>query len=748
MKSFPWAARQWLVALLVVSPVWVAGSRLNAAPPAHPAHWMQDISDQIGGVPLRGIAMPGTHDAAMYKGMADGDIAKTQTGDFTAQLNAGARWLDFRFLYLDNTTCSSVVTGSETLHTTPHTGFYMDGHSARCINILVSDALTQIGTFLQNHPQEIITLLMVQNGNKLTADQIAAFQQMVAQILVNPATGQSYIYNDQVACTLGGGEWQGNGPCDDPLAPISPQNVTPNQLWSTPARVILLQTDSSLAGPLIGSWLDANVEVQGGYNDASGGTSNPEYEVFWLDHGTPAGAPGLYPTHPAYANWTSDPKMLYLSACLTPFGSPSSILGGVSPIYESDVFNPLLTQVIQNTVTSTEQQIYAPDLSPSDLNWLPYVVNVVELDNITVGGTAAAVIAINDQQWPALNSGPNGTSELASGGGFTYKLESATLPGSDPELDVWNDNGQGWSQVTRLGSFAQTGARVAVDPTGNPWVVSSSGVISRQLSPSNWTTVSGLQATDIGIGSNGTVWAIGPANVPYLYNSTAQTWTPYAGVAASHIAVDNSGNPWVVTTAGVIYNLPAGSSAPPAGQNAAWQSISAPFAPSAIAIGPGNAVWALGPNVYQYNGSGWTEYKNGGVALSVDYAGSPWVADGLGRLFKGKLRGVLPDPLSLETVASQPTNLGRGLWTSTVTVTNTSTTALSGPFYLVPVALTNGTGNKVPVLNATGQFHGFPYVALPDSTLQPGESTLVALAFHSAAPTPIYFDPKVFLGTK
>ncbi len=625
----------------------------------------------------------------------------------------------------------------------------MDGHGGRCINILASEALQQIAGFVQQHPQEIITVLIGRNGNDLTADQVTAFQQMAASILVNPATGQSYIYNDQVACGLVQGDWDGSS-CDTPLTSASPQNVTPDQLWSTPARILLLEGDPAVAGPAIGSWIDSNIEDQGGYNYPSSGTSDPEYELFWLDHGTPDGHPGLYPEHPAYANWTSDPKMLYLSASLTPYGKPASVLGGLSPISESSAFNPLLTAVIENNVSQDEMNLYAPDLKPSELNWQPYVVNVVELDNISYGGTAAAVIAINDQQWPALNAGPNGVSELASGGGFTYKLEQGTLPGSDPELDVWNDNGQGWSQVVLLGSYAQTGVRVAVDPMGHPWVVSSAGVISRQVSTSNWTTVGGLQATDIGIGANGRVWAIGPGNVPYLYNSSAasSSWTAYPGVAATHIAVDNNGSPWILTSAGFIYELPAGSPAPAPGQNAAWKQIPASFAANALAIGPGNAVWALGPQVYQLNGANWITYKNGGVALSVDYAGTPWVADGLGRLFKGKLRGVLPDPLSLEVVAAPPVSIGRGLWMSTVTVTNTSTTTLSGPFDVVPVALTNGT-NAVQVINATGHFHGQPYVALPDSSLPAGATSSIVFAFRSTAfaITP-YFAPKVFLGTE
>ncbi len=103
--------RIWMATVLAGCQLFLMASISLAQSAAKPEKWMQQIADQIGGVPMRGIAMPGTHDAAMYKGMANIDIAKTQTGDFMSQLKAGARWIDFRFLYLDNTTCSDVTPG-------------------------------------------------------------------------------------------------------------------------------------------------------------------------------------------------------------------------------------------------------------------------------------------------------------------------------------------------------------------------------------------------------------------------------------------------------------------------------------------------------------------------------------------------------------------------------------------------------------------------------------------------------------
>ncbi len=749
MQRLTGATRRWLVALSIVSSFWIGSSRLNAAPPAaDPANWMQDISDQIGGVSMRGIAIPGTHDSAMYYFMADNDYAKTQDGDFNAQLTAGARWLDFRYIYLNNTTCSKATTGSETLLLTPHTGWYMFGHGGYCTNVQVGAALQQVTNFLQAHPQEIITISSSTIGVPVkNPAAVTAFQQSIAQILTNSSTGQSYIYNDQTACTLGGAEWQPNNTCDDPSAVVAPQNVTPKQLWSTSARVILLHDNPLLRVPILGSWVESDVEEQAGDYDPTGGTSNPSIELQWLEIGTPDGKPGLYQRHPAYASWTADPKMQYLSAEMTPFGSGPFTQGGQSenafgyffftpPFGAAATFDQILTGVIQNNIDGFDKNIFLAGLGPTQENWMPYSINVVELDyvNYAPNKTPQAVIAINDQQWPLLDPGPNGISELAYGGGVTYKLEVSQLPGNDPELDMWSDASQSWSQVALVGFEVQTGHRVAVDPNGQPWVVSSAGQISRQISTGNWSPVGGLLASDIAIGSQGSVWAIGSADsLVYSYNPATATWIQQPGVTATRIAVDNTGMPWVITSAGTISHF--------AGR---WNTVSAPFTPSTIAIGRGNTVWALGPNVWEYQNSSWTEYRNAGVALSVDYTNAPWVATGQGGLFKGKFRGNLPDPLTLQITESACSN-SSGTVQCTLTVKNNTQTTLSGPFILLPIALTPG----VQLANFFA-YHGFPGVSLSMESLESGQSTVLTLSFTSINPnqplsgTSVYFHPLVF----
>src|SRR6185312_6135134 len=63
--------------------------------------------------------------------------------------------------------------------------------------------------------------------------------------------------------------------------------------------------------------------------------------------------------------------------------------------------------------------------------------------------------------------------------------------------------------------------------------------------------------TDISVGANGSIWAIGSTPVYdgypiYHWNPSTWMWDQVEG-AAARIAVDPTGNPWVVNSFGLIY---------------------------------------------------------------------------------------------------------------------------------------------------------------------------------------------------
>ncbi len=92
-----------------------------------------------------------------------------------------------------------------------------------------------------------------------------------------------------------------------------------------------------------------------------------------------------------------------------------------------------------------------------------------------------------------------------------------------------------------------TATRIAVDPQGNPWIVTSTGVLSHWNG--KWEE-SPLKAMDVAVGANGAVWAIGTdMRISQLVNGS---WKAVNG-AAVRISVDPQGNPWVVNSGNQIW---------------------------------------------------------------------------------------------------------------------------------------------------------------------------------------------------
>ena len=65
------------------------------------ANWMKQLNPLIGSWKLGQIAMPGTHDSNMFRGTKK-DWGRNQSLDIVGQLNAGARYFDFRIGYIYN----------------------------------------------------------------------------------------------------------------------------------------------------------------------------------------------------------------------------------------------------------------------------------------------------------------------------------------------------------------------------------------------------------------------------------------------------------------------------------------------------------------------------------------------------------------------------------------------------------------------------------------------------------------------
>jgi hypothetical protein len=175
-----------------------------------------------------------------------------------------------------------------------------------------------------------------------------------------------------------------------------------------------------------------------------------------------------------------------------------------------------------------------------------------------------------------------------------------------------------WAGTSWYKYVPDSAVKVAVEPGGTPWVITSTGAIQR-YNGSQWVAMPGT-AQDIDIGANGSVHIIG-TETPQgrIYNWTGSSWSMYPCGAALKVAVDPSGIPWVVTSSGSIHRWDGG------------QWIQMPGTARDIDIGANGSVHIIGTEtpqgrIYKWTGSTWSMYSTGAaMSIAVDPSGTPWV---------------------------------------------------------------------------------------------------------------------------
>jgi hypothetical protein len=181
-----------------------------------------------------------------------------------------------------------------------------------------------------------------------------------------------------------------------------------------------------------------------------------------------------------------------------------------------------------------------------------------------------------------------------------------------------------------------TAVRIAVDPSGNAWVVNGLQQIWKWTG-SAWSQLPGT-ARDIGIGANGSVWIIG--TTPDGYGSysigvwNGSSWTVIDG-AAVRISVDPAGNPWVIAHDNTIYRRVGGTWG-------TWQQM--PGLATDIGIAGDGMVWVLGTalastgggyEIFWWSGIDWQKVFGGGISISGERGGKPWEVTNINTLWKG-----------------------------------------------------------------------------------------------------------------
>jgi hypothetical protein len=314
------------------------------------SNWMGNLWPQIAKKPLKEIAIPGTHDSAMYEGMADGDVSKNQVTDFTGQLNAGARYFDLRLGYF--TVSGLTVTLKNTgdvykcweWNRPKEDGFYMYGHSTVCTNIKVAAALDQIRLFLDKHKKEIVILNVTAFVGR---DKASDFVNLIQEHLGH------YIFRSD---PVGGG------------LKLKLQDLTPSGLiqWED-GRVVLLYDH---------------------------GMDEPPKSVMWRQDDT-SKTPFTYER--ISIGWYDDTG---LCASVGELGFINNELKRVQP---SGAIIPFLVIIAATTPSGTclrspidGAKDFNPRLAEAIKGWSRnYRLNIVEVDDISCCGIAQAIIDLN-----------------------------------------------------------------------------------------------------------------------------------------------------------------------------------------------------------------------------------------------------------------------------------------------------------------------------------------------------------------
>lgn len=306
-------------------------------------------------------------------------------------------------------------------------------------------------------------------------------------------------------------------------------------------------------------------------------------------------------------------------------------------------------------VTGTTQQLSSQNFTASELKWSSTDSSIVSIDanglvsakkvgnaTINVKSTAASVTAtcavvVTDNSTGVIGNTPSLTFNSASIG-----LKATDIGiGADGTVflvgaDTLTTGGHSISKYVNgtLTKLPDCGAmRVAVSPSGIPWVVDYAKHI-RRYNGNSWDVISG-NATDIGIGADSSVFAVGKDTVSYTggYNIMQwknNAWVNMADCAGLRIAVNPKGIPLVSNKANIVYQYTG---------NYLWT----PFygvAATDIGVGADGSIFTAAVNLssgstgsklalYKLVASNWTLVRNAQATnVAVSPQGRVWWIDG------------------------------------------------------------------------------------------------------------------------
>lgn len=375
------------------------------------SNWMGQISEQIGDLPLRAVAIPGTHDSAMYPGMLPADYARCQNIDFTGQLNMGARYFDFRCGYI----WEGGEIGGPDGFCDPENGGECwtcpDDYNRTWDPVTSATACAKrgflgISWFGKTSPATFVRKL---HGCGYQHDQgpatlcVGNFPSTPAYLMTGHGDNPAYVVDVTIAQAIDQiTTWLGDHPHEAVILNVSPvsqadqvNKVVVDSVASTayPASSTPPQnaTINDVLGKIVmigGStgMFGGNCIRSIGYQSSTDGIEDIDTMMRYLDQ-------QLDSVRPAGQPATSDPTLLVTTACLTPDGAGHGVVPG-NPKDLADSFNPDMVTKLTTAPTKSPQ---------ADVGWEGRAINIVTVDYIgtDVSKLAETIIRANFHMSPA-----------------------------------------------------------------------------------------------------------------------------------------------------------------------------------------------------------------------------------------------------------------------------------------------------------------------------------------------------------
>lgn len=136
-----------------------------------------------------------------------------------------------------------------------------------------------------------------------------------------------------------------------------------------------------------------------------------------------------------------------------------------------------------------------------------------------------------------------------------------------------------------------------------------------------WQQVTSSSASDVGIGADGSVWAIGATGA--IYRRAGTTWQTLPG-AAARVDVGPDGTAWIVNGLGQIFHW----------DGSTW--IGLPGGARDIGVGANGSVWIIGTDngIYRWTGSSWQSVPGAAARIDVGPDGVAWVVAANGEIYR------------------------------------------------------------------------------------------------------------------